>query len=591
MKQNTISFQKEFAHVYQEFFGKCNTVVSTDCTLWLTWGAGWRVGAPVVVQKTPYRFYVGIEKNDQNEVIEQGTSTVFDTRTETFGSVDDSLISWKDSIPIFRDLIKRKTGSDSFAGIRIHLLSEQPFYTADAPDVSIGIICALYIHFGFMDSRQLQELIALSGFELWKLTNSKTALFREMHQAAMKIIEVTTGGRACGDEIYASFVCGETPFVYSIDPTPDCNRIIGCSLQELADIHGSIPLDVLSIDVGQGFLWPNRNFDFGNYIRRALGKLQVRITQLFDSAKFGFEPPDFVKRIDEQDSYWKLFCESSVLRSIHFLDCLIALYREPARNTAILECLESIESISTTNTPFEELPSSHMQHIVRELKDLAERNGVSLGCLFVCSGKTEGNILVFMQQHTLRNEIFETIEDLKLSYDSNIAVGFVSWRDGWGTGEGCKIEQSEREGIFSTFLNTSLKKIMFDESGKSSITSIPQGNIDPKSADIVIDAINNEIYVGGKTVDSKKLPTKKATIDLFKNILEVSSHSLRNKELKRSVYTTSRNDMQGKIIGPLVRLVADELKKDFYLKVEGELMNFFVTWKPGVVSLILISKF
>ncbi len=590
-KQNTEAFQIEFSNAYKVFFGKCKTVISTDCTFWVTWGAGWREGSPIVVQKAPYKLYVGIEAIEQNTLVEQGDSVAYHTLTQTFSSTEDSLISWKKFIPLFIELIKNKTQSKRFDGIRIHLLSEQPFYTADSPDVFMAVVCALYNHFGFVDAKTMRTLAMLPGKELFSLKNADAELFREMHRSAMRLIEAATGGRACGDEAYASFIHSETPLIYSVDVIDENEHFMGLSLQELANVQGVFPFDVVSIDVGQSFFWPNSEYNFGATIRQSLGELQMRTNKLFDPTKMGSEIPRFVEESKVVDCYWKLFCKSSLLKSIHFLDCFIALYRQPTRSSAVTECLESLDSMSTISAPFEEMPSSHMQHIVRRLKDVAERIGVPIACLYVCSGKTEGNIMVFMKKHALRKEMIEEITRLKGEYSPNIATGFVSWRDGWGSGEGCKVEQSEREGIFSLHLHSSLKMIYSREDGSSSSVSIEQGNIDPSVADVVIDSINHEIYVDGKTVNSKVLPTKKATIDLFKVLFENSSHSVLSKDLKRSTYTSSRNDMQGKIIGPLVRLVEDTLHKKLSLKVEGELISFFVVWKPGGVSLALITKY
>lgn len=588
-KQNSESFQNEFSHVYESFFGRCKTVVSTDCTFWLTWGAGWREGAPIVVQKTPYRLYVGIEPLEENGRIERGTTTTFDTRTQTFLTVEDSLISWKDILPILTRLIKQKTGSESFVGMKIHLLSEQPFYTADAPEVAMGIICAVFVQFGFLNPIQLEAFTTSSGFELWNLSNPNTSLFREMHQAGMEITASTTGERACGDEAYASFVRSEMPFVYAVDLIDGLNHIIGCSLDELANVKGQFPFDVVSIDVGQGFLWSDPKYNFGTFLRKTIDELQIRMTKLFDFKNVGCHIPVFAQDHRDPDFYWKLFCQSTLLKFVHFFDSLISLYLRPLRHSAIADCLESLESMSMTNAPFEEMPSLNMQHIIRELKDLAEKNGVSLACLSVCYGKTEGNIMVFIEHRSLRNEILDAIEELKRSYDPNIALGFVSWRDGWGTGEGCRVDQSERDGIRSSFIGRSFQTVLFDEVGKRTVKISSRAETDAHAEDVVFDAIKNEIYVNGETVDSKKLPTKKATIDLFEHLISAPSHTVRNKDLKRSTYTSSRNDMQGKIVGPLVRLIDEKLGKNLSLKVEGEITTFFITWKPGGVSIAVIS--
>lgn len=78
---------------------------------------------------------------------------------------------------------------------------------------------------------------------------------------------------------------------------------------------------------------------------------------------------------------------------------------------------------------------------------------------------------------------------------------------------------------------------------------------------IIFDLDAGKIYCDGKPMTSAKLPSQKATIEVIKALLASPEKCLKNTDLPRSSYTTSKNEMNGKIYGPLNRLCLEYLGK------------------------------
>jgi hypothetical protein len=73
--------------------------------------------------------------------------------------------------------------------------------------------------------------------------------------------------------------------------------------------------------------------------------------------------------------------------------------------------------------------------------------------------------------------------------------------------------------------------------------------------------LNNKIYINGRKLTSSDIHSQTATVDILKILMENIGKDISNKEFAVSSYSKNKNDMQGKIIIPLIELIQKEFGK------------------------------
>ena len=79
-----------------------------------------------------------------------------------------------------------------------------------------------------------------------------------------------------------------------------------------------------------------------------------------------------------------------------------------------------------------------------------------------------------------------------------------------------------------------------------------------KKDGILFDAVENKIFIMGEKLCSKQIHSQTGTVELFKNILQERGNEISNHILPRSCYSQNKNEMLGKIILPLKRIVENK---------------------------------
>ena len=75
---------------------------------------------------------------------------------------------------------------------------------------------------------------------------------------------------------------------------------------------------------------------------------------------------------------------------------------------------------------------------------------------------------------------------------------------------------------------------------------------------ILLDMVNNKIYINGRKLTSEDIHSQTATVDILKILIENSGKDVSNKEFSVSSYSKNKNDMLGKIVIPLIELIERE---------------------------------
>jgi hypothetical protein len=208
-------------------------------------------------------------------------------------------------------------------------------------------------------------------------------------------------------------------------------------------------------------------------------------------------------------------------------------------------------------------------------------------------GGGRGDALLCVPLGGLRRREEQIVKYLQdINNNDRITMDYANWLDGYGT-EGLKVDQILSEKIFSPYISKGSLRVQYWDSGFIKKVKILNAEELEKSIDedaLVIDKLNQQMVINGKKTTSKDLPTTKTTIELLDKLLSTNDKSIDNCEMPASSYATSRNDLQGKIVTPLNKLIKKSTGKDFRLVVRGNTNTYRLTLEASEVPICLIDK-
>lgn len=154
--------------------------------------------------------------------------------------------------------------------------------------------------------------------------------------------------------------------------------------------------------------------------------------------------------------------------------------------------------------------------------------------------------------------------------------------------EGLKIEQDLEQGRYSEFLDSSSCVLKMND-GKIRLGNCELMITEHKQG-ILLDMINNKMYIHGRRLTSEDIHSQTATVDILRILIENIGKDISNKDLPVSSYSKNKNDMQGKIIIPLLELIQKECGKKLPLVCKGSLYDFYIKLNTSDIEMAVIEK-
>lgn len=237
------------------------------------------------------------------------------------------------------------------------------------------------------------------------------------------------------------------------------------------------------------------------------------------------------------------------------------------------------------------LSAGNLDHMCLATHDALTENGRGdIIAAAKMSGTTRrGDIIFLTNSRRVRTQIDQIIKQLRSEFGDFIHLDYASWLDDeWGEG-GLKVEQYLQEKIYSSFVPANALRLEEYTAAGQNNQIISPVRFQKDQFDLLLDTIHEKIYLHGKPTTSKKLPSQKAAIEILSTLLSRLGQIVSNKDLPVASYSSYRNEFQGKITSPLLKLLGDKIKID----TEGELLNFTVRLelargtKVGVLKQIL----
>lgn len=610
-KSNTEALQQRHRKVYEDFFAQNDVALSSGQGYSMVTGLSWRVGAPAIYHKLPFRCYIGVAKGKKRGKIYPGTVFYYSARLDKFLPSEDA-VTWDVVLPQIKRMLTKELG-ENFEGITLSVLMERPEDRGTDNAISQTMAAACYLYHGVVSPKQLSELPSLSSAEIQEQKTPAAKLFRKIHREGVKLTSLEQTGTAAGSGGFAHLLDSELPVVHvteeragsikapygdgslpPIDVKGDVDQVDnlkswGFRLNEMADVRGDFPLEVVSIFPGSARVMFSASEYTATTLLPSFDTLRDDAKDLFSSVdtKSDKRLPPFLKYLDQDGRYWQEYARGQVYVRLYFLRALVNLYKNKWSSAFRADFLEAVKSMFSLNAPFEETPSVNLQKIVRALRDKANKKRVSIAIRTYSWGKQDGNILIYFPPKKFRAAVEEVVEDMRKEVDDAVHIDFSSRYDGWGK-KGLRVEQAISHKVFSGFTNKNAKRVtVYTKAGSKAKIAERVSN---KKYDVVVNKVDDKIYIAGQECSSKELPSQKATVEILSALLDHEGKAVSNIDLPKNSYTSYRNELQGKIITPLVKLVKQRTGKELDLHIEGKLMNFNVSLDIDGLKIAHIDK-
>lgn len=613
---NSESLRARFPEVYRRFFSENEVVVSVPFTFALSFGIAKRIGGFTVIQRIPRRAYVGIQSHHRKDSITYGTALIFNQAECSFVKADYDLINYPKVTEFLLAYLREKIKTENTGGMDINFLLEIPQNTGFATELSTAVLVAINLFTGALTNQEITEIQELSAADIIKRTSAASRRYHELHRTAMRLKTNTFSGNIGGGHP-AHALRGDSPypFVYFTEeragsvrvPVPgkapqDVTENIhaldelhtwGFFLDEFAGpINKQFPADVTGIGIGGGIephiasrhIATTLVSDMDTLREEIVGHCQKYIPEKSDHL------PRFLKSVSEPGFYWKQVADGQTIGNLFVIRALIRAYREPTSPALLHMFFDAVSAAIRSTAPFEESLPRVIEYISEEIKRTADKTGHRIGIRRMGWGRQEGDVLVFSPPRVFRRTILDVVRTLQKKYLPSVSIDYASWRDGWEK-SGLRVEQSLAHGRRSPLVADDAQVVNIIESNGTMHRMLAGGGVEQiaQGFDLLIDHVEEKIFVGGKPCSSKELPTQKVTADILIALLDAPSGTLANKALPQSTYTKYRNELTGKVLTPLKKVMRARLKKAPLLTVHGTLYDFTVTlnargFKIGILS-------
>ena len=188
-----------------------------------------------------------------------------------------------------------------------------------------------------------------------------------------------------------------------------------------------------------------------------------------------------------------------------------------------------------------------------------------------------GSILIVTPQSEARADIEELPAHLQSRGIERACTEYLSWRD-QTTFLGPRVEQHLASGIFHASIPRAARRITRFSSGGFD-ERISGTDEDHEGTDIVVDVTGERIAIAGRPVDSRELPSQRATSHILAQLLRRPSMMIQSDELPRSSYKDSRSELTSKLVSPLLRVLKLRTGKTMRISTSGTISSFSIALK------------
>lgn len=558
---NSESLQKEFPEMYREFFMNNEIVLGTPLDVSLLHDNNTRFRGVAVKQKIPLRVYCGISRNKQQQF---GQIRVFDCTMNKF-----VLSPIEKIFPGFKEAINKleKGVKNSDESYRIEILAE----------ASSGL--------GFGVSSKIATLISmlfLLKYQSHALGDFHNVRDKDLHfdsatqekilGMAADFLYVLREGDVDPVGISSSFISSRFPHY--------C--ILGQPIEEMEDFR-NVPLPQPGYGKMEDLFHlkgTNQFFDY-YYIHASNTSPIYRYDMEYKSDQEVFDEPLLIipallgrtlQELSLSDSSYLETLNVLYNLSFSFFTQFGQFLAHPLSNKFLTRSLRTLNHYANNIEYLEEENNQNLV-VADNLRSILKQKKLKNFCVIRNgSYKIGGNMAIITERDKNRQLVFDAIQELKLIYPY-LYVSYLSFIDGYAS-EGTTIEKYVEKNIRSCFDSPNAMIVDDWDHTKHYLHSIEKA--EELGYDLLLDEIQHKIFIDGQAIHSKNLHSQRMTIDILRILLSRLNQEVSNADLPVSSYSQSKNEIQGKIIIPLKKLILDRTGKKIDLTCKGSNTIFYL---------------
>lgn len=542
-----------------------------------------------ILQKIPLRSYVGIEPSSPGEV-RIGSYRYYSPGDRQFLSGFIEEPNATKLMTILKELPEIKK-----AGIILHIISEIPPSRGlnSSGAGSVALATALSMFWRKINPKEV---------ETWQyMPTSKLLQNESFHKTlikAWKFESIAHGDLTSGCTVLVPMIGGDYPIV-CFPPHHDLDKIDHHWQTRYADLEVKKLTGTRMNELFKFNALPVWSFDFGliysGDVRPTSAVIQTSVARrqeineiLKDSKHLDLPKP----YVFPQTHSWLPYMDALKISSLEILLNFREVFEKGLSEKAMRGFFLSVNRYQDLlNVIISH--SAAIEAIENRLKQtlFGYRDEFGVGTK-ISGGGLKGDVLFVTAYHGIRDNLGKILDELGKEFSLNISLDYASWLDGIED-DAVIIEQDLSAKIYSSFISPGCTFVKHYSSSGYTHTDLytPEEFERQKGMmSLLLDPIQNEIWIRKILLDSKVIPTSTATIKILKILLENLDKDVKNEKFPNSSYASDRNEFQSKIISPLTKAVRKHLKKEFGTQIHGSLDEFTVKLNQLPFSVHIIEK-
>ncbi len=586
VSMSSVELQRVFHDTYENFFHTHDLVLSGDSIL--TWWADISHGVSVLrlKQKLPMKTYCGVRFNTSWKVTFR-TIFVYSILENTFKEVAHNPLFLSEIDAVIVCLQEFLTKNNYMGGIEIDFLSETPPWQGFASSSAVSVLLGFLI---FLITGKLPVEVLMNG---WPRLDDP--LFEELYLESLEISNCIAKGKSIsGASNYAVMVPDVSfPIVYlsqknNLDHGNDTceeNDVVTGALSAvdkalyIDTLHHFLWIEIptteeLPLDYGILFTWLDSRFreieSTREHEKNEEGELGIFIAGTIASLEVDEERRTMISRLlsfDKDEAIYKNIdmMNLGILQRFH---TLLAHKQNGDSAEAFIETIQKVGLASFSYQKINKLFFA-MKHYFHEYQQFEDED---IGILPFNSGKIGGSLLFVMKPGKSRTTLQKVIDQLR--NDGHIlSFAYSSWRDGISS-DGVRLEQYLSKKIYSSYAQAG--DVRYSDSLGHSYCSDYDTILTRETDSILLDTIAGRIYIKGNKLTSRDIHSQNTTIDMLRILIERIGEEVSNSRLPVSTYSQNKNEILGKVVLPLRRIVEKYFDREISLTCSWGITEYYL---------------
>ncbi|KKQ18865.1 MAG: hypothetical protein US31_C0001G0052 [Berkelbacteria bacterium GW2011_GWA1_36_9] len=614
---NSTNLRQKFPEIYQDLFSSCQIVISSaDSFFWAGEYARF-FGGLTIFQKLPTKNFVGLEVLDEKKFCFNNTLLGYNPSNDSFEKIPYEPAKEIRLINFLKDFWPTLDPTGKIKGLRIHILSESH---CGGGLGSTGVVMAclaatLLVLAGKISTDEIEKWETATVDDL--LHNDDYLDFKKVFRLGWRLTAICRDGNSSGATSFGALMHSSYPIIFfskNINnflnhPTIRSPRenLENCQIIEEIPFWGSTLEEIFPFRTPQP--WPidiariySGNLINTEHIFKSLSKLNTDIEKLEETIN-----KELVLQIKNKDLSLKNLLDlenehNQKFSYHHYLDIM---------NVTTVKLLLALKNLFTVGSSEELLRQfinvinqkqdfNHflghstplLDKICRQYVDvIAKENELNVAGAKIEGIGKGGHVLIIGPNGTMTDKFTKETEKLSEEAKKDIFLDWASWSDGFGE-SGLKVDQFLPERKYSSFISPQCCHLSFYKNGNCQTKLIEPENLKKiiKESDLAFLISEHKIYIKGKVLSSKEIPSAKATIEIIMKIIENPQLTIKNKSFNNHSYGQNRYDLQSKIFIPLNKALQKIAKKKLDFQIHGDIYdNFSVSLNIKNLNIALID--